>query len=169
MLQQVDLNIRVSITHSVRPALSNGLRPLPPPPGLWILGVGVDFSFWSDLGKSSMIWFFEGYDWIRTKKLIWLLPFSGQIVRQLSSSCPSSFPNLTFWPISGLSKISPTSWFSKNLRFFWGPSWGFDLGKSSTIWFFEGFGWICIEKLICLLPFSGQMARQLSSLCPSKF
>ena len=101
------------------------------PPGLWILGVGVDFSFWSDLGKSSMIWFFEGYGWIRTKKLIWLLPFSGQMVRQLASSCPSSFPNLTFGAHFRVGQNSADVWFSKNLIFWWDPLQALDLGKSS--------------------------------------
>ena len=61
------------------------------------------------------------------------------------------------------------SWFSKNLIFWGDLSWVLDLGKSSTIWFFEAYGWIRIEKLICLLPFSGQTVRQLSSSCPFLF
>ena len=88
--------------------ISNGLRPLPPAP--WIVDLGRSGQFF--FARSRQILddlFFEGYGWIRTKKLVWTLPFSRQMARTLSISCPSSFPNLAFWPISGLSKISTTS------------------------------------------------------------
>ena len=149
--------------------LSNGLRPLPSAP--WVMDFGRSGfpKFWSDLGRSSMFWFFEGYGWIRTKKLIWTLPFSTRKARTLSISCPSSFPNLLFSAISGLSKIPLTFDFPRISDFRGGTSRGFDFDKSSTIWNSEAYGWIRMKKLVCLLPFSGQMTRTLSISCPSSF
>ena len=37
-----------------------------------------------DLDKSSTDWFFEAYNWIRMKMLVWTSPFSGRMARTLS-------------------------------------------------------------------------------------
>ena len=51
----------------------------------------------------------------------------------------------------------PFSIFFRN-RVFW-----LDLGKSSTNWFFEAYGWIRMKKLVWTLPFQGGWQEH----CPS--
>ena len=66
---------------------------------LWHFSFSVflgNLVFRFDLDKSSTIWIYIAFGWIRTNKLIWALPFSGRMARTLSISCPSSLPNLPF-------------------------------------------------------------------------
>ena len=113
----------------------------------------------------------DSYGWIRTKKLICLLPFSARMARTLSISCPSSFQNLLFCPFQGWAKFRLLLDFPRISDFRGGTSWGFDFDKSSTIWNSKAYGWIRMKKLICLLPFfmsNGKTIVNFMSILVSK-
>ena len=101
--------------------------------------------------------------------LYWRCHFQVKRLESCQLHVHLSFNTCFFDPSQGRATFQSILDFPIISCFFGNPLSGFDLDKFSTIWISKVYGWIRMKKLICLLPSSGQMARQLSTLHPSNW